>query len=96
LPFDYDYVLHIVNFAILYVNNFDAPDAHFNHSSLFSDAQVEKVGNPEKKICENSKSHRMKTEESAMKLNQIRRRIELCLREMILRFEMNLQNLVFS
>jgi hypothetical protein len=26
----------------------------------------------------------------AMKLNQIRRRIELCMREIILRFEMNL------
>jgi hypothetical protein len=23
---------------------------HFNYSSLFSDAQVEKVGNPEKKV----------------------------------------------
>jgi hypothetical protein len=32
--------------------NFDAPDAHFNYSSLFSDAQSEKVGNPGKK-CEN-------------------------------------------
>jgi hypothetical protein len=30
----------------------NAPDAHFNYSSLFSDAQVEKVGNPNKK-CEN-------------------------------------------
>jgi hypothetical protein len=36
----------------LYDTNFDAPDAHFDYSSLFSDAQVEKVGNPEKK-CEN-------------------------------------------
>jgi hypothetical protein len=25
------------------------PDAHFDNSSLFSDAQVEKVGNPKKK-----------------------------------------------
>jgi hypothetical protein len=32
-----------------YVNNVDAPDAHFDYESLFSDAQVEKVGNPEKK-----------------------------------------------
>jgi hypothetical protein len=31
------------------VNNFDAPDAHFDFSSLFSDAPVEKVGNPKKK-----------------------------------------------
>jgi hypothetical protein len=28
-------------------NNFDAPDAHFDYSSLFRDAQVEEVGNPE-------------------------------------------------
>jgi hypothetical protein len=60
-----------------------------------SDAQVEKVGNPKKK-CKNWKSRRIKTKQSAMKLNQIRRRIELCLREIILRFEMNLQNLLFS
>jgi hypothetical protein len=32
------------------LNDFDAPDAHFDYSSLFSDAQVEKVGNPGKKI----------------------------------------------
>jgi hypothetical protein len=32
----------------------------------------------------------MKTKQSAMKLSQISRRIELCLREIILRFEMNL------
>jgi hypothetical protein len=37
----------------MYVNNFDAPDTHFDYSSLFSDAQVEKVGNPKKKKCEN-------------------------------------------
>jgi hypothetical protein len=41
-------------------------------------------------------SRRMKTKQSGMKLSQIRRRIELCLREIILRFEMNLQNLLFS
>jgi hypothetical protein len=29
----------------------DVSDAHFDYSRLFSDAQVEKVGNP--KICEN-------------------------------------------
>jgi hypothetical protein len=35
-------------------NNFDAPDAHFDYSSLFSDAQVEKVVYPKKKKrCEN-------------------------------------------
>jgi hypothetical protein len=32
------------------VNNFDAPDAHFDYSSLFSDAQVKKVGNPKKNV----------------------------------------------
>jgi hypothetical protein len=31
-----------------YINNFDAPDANFDNSSLFSDAQVEKVGNKKK------------------------------------------------
>jgi hypothetical protein len=31
-----------------------------------------------------------------MKLSQICRRIELCMREIILPFEMNLQNLLFS
>jgi hypothetical protein len=31
------------------VTNFDAP--HFNYSGLFSEAQVEKIGNPQK--CEN-------------------------------------------
>jgi hypothetical protein len=33
------------------MTNFDAPDANFDYSSLFSDAQVEKVGNLGK-ICE--------------------------------------------
>jgi hypothetical protein len=37
-----------------------------------------------------------KTKQSAMELNQIRRRIGLCMRDIILRFEMNLQNLLFS
>jgi hypothetical protein len=44
--------------------------------------------------CENWKSRRMKTRQSAMKLSKIRRRIELYLREIILRFEMKLQNLL--
>jgi hypothetical protein len=30
----------------MYVTNFDAPDAYSDYSSLFSDAQVELVGNP--------------------------------------------------
>jgi hypothetical protein len=37
----------------------------------------------------------MKTKQSAKKLSQILRRIELSLREIILRFEKNLQNLLF-
>jgi hypothetical protein len=28
---------------VQYITNFDAPDAHFDYSSLFSDVQVEKV-----------------------------------------------------
>jgi hypothetical protein len=40
-----------------------------------------------RKKCEIWKSCRMKTKQNAMKLSQIRRRIELCLREIILRFE---------
>jgi hypothetical protein len=80
---------------IKYVTNFDAPDVPFDYSSLFSDAQVEKFGNQWEKMW-NWKSRRMKTKLSAIKLSQIRRRIELCLREIILRFEMNLENLLFS
>jgi hypothetical protein len=49
-----------------------------------------------RKKSENWKSRRMKTKQSAIKLSQISQRIELCLREIILRFEMNLQNLLFS
>jgi hypothetical protein len=37
-----------LSYDVEYVTNFNAPDAHFDYSSLFSDAQVEKVGNPEK------------------------------------------------
>jgi hypothetical protein len=48
------------------------------------------------KKCENWKSCRMKTKQSAMNLSQIRQRIELCLRNLILRFEISLQNLLFS
>jgi hypothetical protein len=38
---------------IVCCTNFDAPDAHFDYLSLFSGTQAEKVGNPEKKTCEN-------------------------------------------
>jgi hypothetical protein len=64
---------------------------HFDYLSLFSGTQAEKVGNPTEifKKCENCiKAERNKY--CAMKLNQICRRIELCMREMILRFGMNL------
>jgi hypothetical protein len=75
------------------VNNFDAPNAHFYYTSLFCDAQVEKVGNPggkKSKLKEQSYENK-----SVMKLSQIHRSIELCLREITLCFEMNLQNLTF-
>jgi hypothetical protein len=49
-----------------------------------------------RKKSENWKSRRMKTKQRAMKLSKIRRWIELCLRDLILRFEMNLQILLFS
>jgi hypothetical protein len=49
-------------------------------------------------ILKNAKTVKepIKTKQSAMKLSQIRRRIELCMREIILRFKMDLQNLIFS
>jgi hypothetical protein len=53
---------------------------------FFSDAQVEKVGNP-KKV--NTVKQLSDENQTTMKLSQIRRRIELCLEEIILRFEMN-------
>jgi hypothetical protein len=66
---------------------------HFDYLSLFSGTQAEKVGNPGKK-CENCKRAKNKTKQNktkycAMKLSQIPRRIELCMREIILRFEVN-------
>jgi hypothetical protein len=51
--------------------------------------QAKKVGNPGEK-CENCIRAGKKTKYCAMKLSQIRRRIELCMREIILRFVMNL------
>jgi hypothetical protein len=38
------------NVKLNYDTNFDAPDAHFDYSSLFSGTQDEKVGNPKKKF----------------------------------------------
>jgi hypothetical protein len=55
---------------------------------LFSDAQAEIVGNPKTK-CKNCKRAE-KTKQSTMKMSQIRRIIELCFREIIHLFEMNL------
>jgi hypothetical protein len=66
----------------------------FDYSSLFSDAQVEKVRNSGEKIW---KLEELSDEnQSAMKLSQICQKIELCLREIILCFQINLQNLLFS
>jgi hypothetical protein len=70
------------------------------HQMRFSTTQFSSVMLSSKKLeirkCENWESRRMKTKQSAMKLSQIRRRIytELCLREIILRFDVNLQNLL--
>ena len=47
-----------------------------------------------RKKSENCKSRRMKTKQSTLKLSQIRRRIELCPREIILRFGKTLQILI--
>jgi hypothetical protein len=67
---------------------FNALDAHFDYLCLFGGTQAEKVGHP-KKNCENC-IRAEKTKYCAMKFSQIRQRIELCMREIILRFEMNL------
>jgi hypothetical protein len=76
----------------LYNTNFDAPDAHFNCSSLFSGTQAE-VPNSKK----NAKIVKAgKTKYCAMRLSQMRRRTELCMRNIILCFEMNLENFLFS
>jgi hypothetical protein len=42
-------MLHaLYNTFLAHYVTLDAPDAHFHYSSLFSDAQVEKVRNPKK------------------------------------------------
>jgi hypothetical protein len=58
---------------------------------------MQKVGNQKKKKKKRKKKRNVKTVKEpietkmrAMKLSQIRRRTELCMRELILRFEMNL------
>jgi hypothetical protein len=56
--------------------------------SLVSGTQAEKVGNP-KNIVKTVQEPK-KPKYYAMKLSQIRRRIELIMREIILHFEMNL------
>jgi hypothetical protein len=72
------------------------------HQMRISTTQVFSVMLRSKKLdirkkCEKWKSHRMKTKKECHEiLSQISQRIELCVREIILRFEMNLQNLLFS
>jgi hypothetical protein len=61
------------------IPNLISPDVHFDILCLFSDAQVENVGNP--KNCENRKRAE-KSKQSSKKLCQIRRRTELCMRDM--------------
>jgi hypothetical protein len=68
--------------TIKYETNFDAPDAHFD------DAQVEKLEIRKKRV--KTVKEPIKAKQSAIKLSQIRRRIELCMRKIILHFEMNL------
>jgi hypothetical protein len=46
------------------------------------------------KKCEICKRAEKKPKQCAMKFSQIRRRIELCMRENILRFEMNSKNVI--
>jgi hypothetical protein len=72
------------------------------HQMRISTTQVSSVMLRSKKLEIRKKKYE-KTEsavgwkpKSTMKLSQIRRRIELCPREIILRFKMTLQNLLFS
>jgi hypothetical protein len=65
---------------------------------LFSDAQAETFGNPKGSDCKDPyQTKRNQTELSCVKRSPIRRRIQLCtcMREIILRFELNLYNLTF-
>jgi hypothetical protein len=94
---DYGYVLHIVNFAILYVKlalyQFWSTRCAFRlieHLQWFSGREKLEIRNK----CENYKT--ANKNKSVMKLSQIRRRIGLCMKEIILRFEMNLWNLFYS
>jgi hypothetical protein len=61
---------------------------HFDYSSLFSDVHAEKVGNPENQKPLETVKKPIKTKTRAMKMSQICLRIKLCMREIILRFEM--------
>jgi hypothetical protein len=71
------------------------------HQMHISNTQVSSVMLRSKKLeiqekRDNWKSRRMITKQSAMKLSQIRRRIELCLKEIMLHcFEMNLYLIFF-
>jgi hypothetical protein len=64
--------------------DFDAPDAHFSSVMLRS----KKLENLEKKV--KTVKELIKTKQGAMELSQIHRSIELCMREITLRFEINL------
>jgi hypothetical protein len=69
-----------------------------------TDAQAEKSGNPIyfdlRSLKTNKQTNKQKkpttTNREPKKWSQICRRIELCMMEIILRFEMNLYNLFFS
>jgi site-specific recombinase len=67
----------------MYESIVESADAHFDYLNLFSDAQAQKVGSPRKKV--KTVKEPINTEENAMILSEIRRRIELCMREIILR-----------
>jgi hypothetical protein len=70
--------------------NFDTPDANFDLLNLFrvSDVEAKMLEIRGKNVT--SLKEPIKTKQRSMKLSQIRRWIELYMREIILRFEMNL------
>ena len=74
----------------IYDTNFDAPDAHFDKLCLFNDAQTKmlEIRNMKVKLYGSEQC-------SAKDWSQIRQRIELWMRQVILRFEMTLYNLLF-
>jgi hypothetical protein len=81
IPMNISFLL-VCKTSTMYNANCDVPDTHFDYLSLFNGTQAEKVGNTKKK-CENCTRAGNKNKYCAMKLNKIRRRIELCMREKI-------------